>query len=313
MYSLGIAWNWTYDEDFISGIHQKCIDAGINDYLVNPQNLEETIGKLTSGKIEFALFFDRASEELEEFIPMVDFLHDSGTVLLNEPHLISDTLNKKIMHTKLYHSGVIVPHTLMIPPYKDFPDFNVSSTERKRLGKVFIAKPSENSGGGQGVHYITNSGTERGIKKTLRQISEARQEYPDDNYLLQRIVEPKMFDEHKGWFRIFYAFGAVIPCWWDPDTHIYDPLTREQTRHYKLQHLNPIMQAIQASSKLDFFSTEVAVDSQGRFYVIDYVNEVPDMRLKSKHLDGVPDIVVEKVEDRLVKYVTDFIKPKRGN
>ena len=46
---------------------------------------------------------------------------------------------------------------------------------------------------------------------------------------------------------------------------------------------------------LDFFSTEIALTSEGRFVTVDYVNEICDMRLQSGHADGVPDALVTAI------------------
>ena len=49
-----------------------------------------------------------------------------------------------------------------------------------------------------------------------------------------------------------------------------------------------IVRTIARVSRLRFFSTEVAMDVRGRFVVVDYVNEICDMRLRSVHADGCP-------------------------
>jgi len=41
----------------------------------------------------------------------------------------------------------------------------------------------------------------------------------------------------------------------------------------------------------DFFSTEIALAKDGRYVVVDYVNDPCDMRPQSKHFDGVPDTI----------------------
>ena len=46
----------------------------------------------------------------------------------------------------------------------------------------------------------------------------------------------------------------------------------------------------------------MARDAAGRLVVIDYVNEICDMRLRSIHADGVPDAVVARIADRIAAY-----------
>jgi len=43
--------------------------------------------------------------------------------------------------------------------------------------------------------------------------------------------------------------------------------------------------------------------SEGKFVVVDYVNEVCDMRLQSNHIDGVPDSIVRRVAQLIVHEV----------
>ena len=56
---------------------------------------------------------------------------------------------------------------------------------------------------------------------------------------------------------------------------------------------------------LDFFSTEVVFTPAHVFIVVDYVNEMCDMRLKSRYDDGVPDRVVKAIAEELVGFVAD--------
>jgi hypothetical protein len=55
--------------------------------------------------------------------------------------------------------------------------------------------------------------------------------------------------------------------------------------------------------RLHLFSTEIALAPDGRFLVVDYVNDPVDLRLQSKAVDGVPDVFVESIAARLVRLV----------
>jgi hypothetical protein len=98
---------------------------------------------------------------------------------------------------------------------------------------------------------------------------------------------------------VFYAFGEVVLCWWDDETHIYDELTPEEEERFDLHSLRQIAAAIRDVCSLDFFSTEVSRLPSGKLVVVDYVNEMCDMRLKSLHADGVPDRIVKLIARRI--------------
>ena len=65
------------------------------------------------------------------------------------------------------------------------------------------------------------------------------------------------------------------------------------------------MRKIQKVCSLDFFSSEIALTEENTFVVVDYVNEVCDMRLQSKHVDGVPDEVVQRIQELIAKETKD--------
>jgi ABC-type multidrug transport system ATPase subunit len=98
------------------------------------------------------------------------------------------------------------------------------------------------------------------------------------------------------WFRVFYAFGDTMLCWWDTETHVYRSVSPEEEYRYSLRKLHEIVTTIHVAAELDFFSSEIAVTRDGKFVAVDYVNEICDMRQQSDHIDGVPDDVVAAIE-----------------
>ena len=170
----------------------------------------------------------------------------------------------------------------------------LSLSDLEKLGRPFIIKPASITGGGIGVVL----GAE-----TLKDVIEARQHQKNDKYLLQEKIEPKSIDGRRAWFRVFYAFGDIIPCWWDDLTHIYHLLTPEEERRWNLAGLRPVMKKIHDTCRLDFFSSEIALTRTGSLVVVDYVNEICDMRLQSKYVDGVPDAIVHRIEHLIVEKI----------
>jgi hypothetical protein len=63
------------------------------------------------------------------------------------------------------------------------------------------------------------------------------------------------------------------------------------------------VQHIANISGLNLFSTEIALDENNVWQVVDYVNDPCDYRLQSKAREGVPDVVVQGVCERIASWV----------
>jgi hypothetical protein len=113
---------------------------------------------------------------------------------------------------------------------------------------------------------------------------------------------PETKDGRRFWFRGFYVLGEVYLAWWDDRTHLYEELGYDEAWAGGLVAIYAIVRAIARVSRLRFFSTEVAQNVRGQLLVVDYVNEICDMRLRSVHPDGVPDAVVARIADRLAAH-----------
>jgi hypothetical protein len=124
---------------------------------------------------------------------------------------------------------------------------------------------------------------------------------------------PTQLGERPAWFRVIYCAGKIYPCWWHIQTHLYAPVTRDEESTYALHPLSEITQKIALLSELDLFSTEIALMPDGKFVVVDYVNDQIDLRLQSKTPDGVPDQIVQALVEELVAFTAKprFTPPKR--
>jgi glutathione synthase/RimK-type ligase-like ATP-grasp enzyme len=208
--------------------------------------------------------------------------------IVNPYDLLRRASDKATMHLEFLSHGLHVPYTIIISPYALKREVELSLSELALLGRPFIIKPANTTGGGIGVVLGAES---------LKDIIETRQHHKNDKYLLQEKVIPVDVDGHRGWFRVFYSFGNILPCWWNDQTHMYSELTRKDEEAFGLEPLRGITATIREICGLDFFSTEIAVSAAKRFVVVDYVNEMCDMRLQSIHADGVPDCIVSRIAD----------------
>jgi len=289
-YDLCVAWNWEYDADFIALLSAACQARRLSLLQITPANLATTWLSFASCENVCRVTFDRASETDPRFAPLIEYANTRAVYQINRQALARRASDKVAMHQAL--SAVLdTPATIILQPYAEQPD--LSALDLTGLGTCFVVKPAH-GGGGAGV--ITQA-------TTLTQVLAARQEYPADQYLVQTHVVPAQLGARPGWFRVLYCAGQVYPCWWNPSSHRYAPVTPSEARDYGLASLWSIAARIADVCRLDLFSTEIALCPDARFIVVDYVNDPVDLRLQSKAAEGVPDLIVYDIAQRLAELV----------
>lgn len=298
-YDLCLAWNWEHDADFVSLLDTACQSHGLSLLQITPanivgllQSLRQAQGRpLAGNQITFRAFLDRASDADARFIPLVEWARAHSVVRINPQEQAARTGDKATMHLDLISAGLYTPYAIILPSYHEQPI--LPPVDLSLLGDKFTIKPAH-GGGGAGVVMEATS---------LSQVLAARQAFPTDKYLLQAHVVPVHLDARAAWFRVIYCVGQVYPCWWDTRTHVYTPVTSDEETRYSLTPLRHVATSIARICGLELFSTEIALTPAGLFVVVDYVNDQLDLRLQSKTFDGVPDIIVRDVAERLVALV----------
>jgi hypothetical protein len=134
-------------------------------------------------------------------------------------------------------------------------------------------------------------------------VSQTRAKFRNQRFLVQQRIEPQILGGRRAWFRVYNVCGQIIPCWWDDTSHRYAIVTPSDGTLVNVAELSRIVKIIAEVSQLDFFSTEIAFDRDGRYVVVDYVNDPCDMRPQSKHFDGVPDTIVRMIVDGIVGHL----------
>jgi len=289
---LAIAWDWEHDRDFVRTLEASAQAIGLTTYSITEHNCEETLRAVHHGQLQVAVVLDRAAETDERFAALSKALAHRDVKHLNPPDAVRHASDKASMHLEFITAGIHVPYTIIVSPYNKKREVELSLSELALLGRPFIIKPANTTGGGIGVIL----GAE-----TLKDVIENRQHHKNDKYLLQEEIHPLILGERTGWFRVFGIAGMILPCWWDPRSHIYSEVTSADQRRWQLVALNDVTRTIASVCKLDFFSTEIAIPTHGRHIVVDYVNEVCDMRLQSLHADGVPDRIVAAIARQLAR------------
>jgi hypothetical protein len=246
------------------------------------------LNSLSDGELGCRVFFDRASDEDPQFLPLVQWVREVSIPEINEYERAKRTWDKAEMHSVLVSQGINVPPTVILPPFIEHSE--IPYVDLLQLGDQFTLKPAHGSGGVGVMTSITS----------WDQILTFRKEHATDHYLLQAHVVPQQLDQHLAWFRVIFCAGQVFPSWWDPFSHIYSPVSPEQLDHYSLVPLIGITNTIADLCQLDLFSTEIAYTSDGLFVVVDYVNDQIDLRLQSSAAEGVPDAIVREIAALLV-------------
>jgi len=300
-YDFAVAWNWEYDREFIQLVKEVFRQNNLSILEIRAENVEEIFDLLKKGKLQFRYFLDRASDEDDAFQPLARFIlkqFRTGDGTLIHPINLYDfqirAADKATMHLEFLTHDIDVPYTIIISPYNHKKEIELTITELAKLGRPFIIKPANTTGGGIGVVV----GAE-----TLKEIIEARQSHKNDKYLLQETIRPIECAEWRAWFRVFYAFGDIIPTWWDDVSHIYSIFTEEEERQLDVKRLKKITERIHTVCQLEFFSTELVYTADRRCVTVDYVNEMCDMRLQSQFVDGVPDAIVQRIVSRMMEYI----------
>ena len=288
-YDLCLAWNWEYDRDFVRLLEAACASYGLAFLQVTEQNLASILAGLEGGGIGFGACLDRASEADERFLPLEAWAEAHAALCINPRGCSVLSVDKAGMYRSLTAAGIQTPATLFLPPYADQPD--IPAPDLAPLGGSFAIKPAR-GGGGEGV--VLEAGS-------LEQVLAARKQFPDEKYLLQAHVTPRRLDGRPAWFRILVCDGATYASWWDPQSHVYTRVTAGERARFGLRDLYATPTRIARICQLHLFSTEIALSSDGRFLVVDYVNDPVDLRLQSRASDGVPDAFVEGIARRLAR------------
>ena len=304
IFDIGISYVWEYDDDFIDMIETSVQKAGLSSYRITEKNIAEVTEKVKNRKLGFNFYLDRASDVNENFDQIARIISRRKTRIFNPYKNIKHSIDKASMHLEFITSGLEVPYSIIVPPNSQFRNIYISIEELAKLGRPFIIKPCNTTGGGIGV--VTGA-------ESLKEILEERSTHTDDKYILQQKIYPKIMDGKRGWFRCFWAFGIPIAVWWNDLTHIYEELTTEEKKTFRLGKLMVYTKKIARLTGLDFFSTEIVIPENKKFIVIDYVNDQCDMRIKSKHFDGVPDAIVHKIIHNMVKTMVRYKKLHQTN
>jgi hypothetical protein len=295
-FDVCLATDWEYDKDFLSLLNESLGSRNLGSFLVWPHNLENVLQGLRAGALGFRFVVDRGSATSPEFLELYRILSRTGSGFLDDPDTIRWASDKATMHLEFISAGIHVPYTLILAPFATAEHIPLSQGELSRIGSPFFVKPANTTGGGIGVFAHATC---------LEDVLSVRQQHKADKYLVQERIYPLEKEGRRFWFRAFHVCGSIYATWWHDLSHIYEPLLPEQVERYGLEPLFSIVLAIARVCRLHFFSTEIVLDRTGQWVAVDYVNDSCDLRLKSRHADGVPDPVVRQIAERIADFISN--------
>jgi hypothetical protein len=290
---LAVAWDWEFDNSFIQLLRTRAATKGLRFNDITVYDLPEILKGLRDKSLTVGCFLDRASDTNELFLPLQDWIQQSGSRSINPYFDSQRTINKAQIHYDLMQSGVHVPFTVMLPSY-DQSQF-IGDTLMREVEKIpipFVLKPAH-GGGGEGV-----------IKNVTQyfHVHDGRKAFHWDPYLAQELICPKYLYGWRCWFRAYFIFGDIDIVWWDDLTHIYRTVSAEDKVRVGFTAMEAVMKKIASVAKLHFFSSELALPMNNQLVAVDYINDQIDLRLKSEHYDGVPNIIVEKIIEKILVF-----------
>ncbi|MBC8473627.1 MAG: hypothetical protein H8D54_02330 [Candidatus Omnitrophica bacterium] len=299
-YDFALSWNSGAKEPFVKWVRRECNLKGLKFLLINNLNVSGVIEELEKGRMKIKFLLDNEAnydDKNDQFVRLCYAVKDIDGCVVCDPDDARQASNKAVTHYDLVRAKIPVPYTIVVRNWEP-DDFSLTKEEMKKLGTPFIIKPA--SGFGQ-------KGVVKNADGSINDIAQARHFNRGDDFLLQEKIEPMIFGEKQGWFRVYFLFGEIIPCWWNTENGGYWHVTLREMYNYRLLQLARITSEIARVANMDFFTTEIAITGKGknrRFVVIDYVNDQPELCVRSeKGKFGPVTEVVEHIAERIVEMV----------
>ena len=297
MDDVWILWEWPYDRHFVEAILEDADAVGVTALAIGPSAMGDALARLRAALDAPKVVVDRASDALDSARDIAALARLRGAVVMNDPERVGAAVDKARMHLALMSIGVDVPWTLVAPALSQDPTWQWDHDAR--IGRPFVIKPSHGSGGDGVV-----------VDATCEQdVAMARDARPTEAHLLQEFVPAADLAGRPAYFRAIYCLGQVDACFWDPRTRRYALPGPEDEGSPWIERLSALSRSIARVAAMALFSTEVAMTADGRLVAVDYVNDMCDLRLASRHPDGIPDSVVRRVSRRIAEVTARLVRP----
>jgi hypothetical protein len=301
IYDLAMTHKLDTDDFFIHQIQRLCAEARLNFFLIEPLWVDHFHQLLEQGRLWPRVLLNMHSEHHQPddiFHRLINLAAARNTQVIDPPDRARAAFDKARLHPQLLGAGVHVPWTLVVPRERP-DDWEMSDEDCEALGSPFIIKPAM----GYGRKGLVLDAT--GAADIERSINA----WPDENYLLQRRVIPRVVHDEPVYFRAYFVFGKVWISWWNCHTDRYRLLSDADRAELPVAGIEDIVRRIAGLTGMNFFSSEIAQDKDGQLIVIDYVND--QCHLLSQSADpklGVPDELVADIARQIVSATQTLIR-----
>ena len=307
-YDFVISWPDIEKTLFLKWLKEECISRKLVYVQCHDGNISEIIEKIEENKLKINFLLDMNStlnNPGDLYTRLSYAVKDSGGMVVDDPDYARVATDKSISHYNFINHDIPVPFTIIIRSWQ-LDRIKVPDEIKKKLGIPFIIKPAQGFSG-KGVIMDANW--------KFKNITKARNFDRTDNYLLQEKVNPINFDERPAWFRVFYLFGEIIPCWWNPFNSEYTHANKKDAEKFNLSILENITLKIVNATSMEWFTTEIAFyknDNKINPVVVDYVNDQCHVDTKSEFPHAPPDHIVKHIAFKMVE-AAYLIKKNKKN
>jgi hypothetical protein len=292
-FDLFLIFESPYDDHFADLLSQVCKDMGHTVLGVCQENVDAISTRLNTETLPACVCLDLAAGMEPSLLPVEQWADENIRIHLNPSDRRRQVWRKTNLHWEFIHAGVDTPYTIAVPALERVPDLE-SPHDLGCLGVPFSAKPDLGGGGWEVV--VDAQGWE--------DVLDMRRRLPEEDLILQELVHPLELIGKRAWFRVLYACGRVVPCWWDDRTHLFgDMVSEDERQQLGLDHLWKIAEIAAGIAQIQIFSTEVALVEGGRFVVVDYINDPVDLRFRPHAKEGMPPEAARAMAEAISAYL----------
>lgn len=277
-----LLWEWSEDSYLAEDFLWRAAARNLRVRAITPSEFD-SIAVNCPDVVFPGIIWDRASDVYPQARCISDWAEASNSRIINPVRGLMLARDKAHLHRLLLQQRLPVPETTILQSASNPADMAC------QVEKYQVLKPAT-SGGGEGV---------RMAEWDENSLMSEMQTRPEETWLLQEYIQPAEMAGRRAWFRVFYLLGDVRVCWWDDQTHIYELIPCEEVTTLGFSELKQLIRRIAFAFPFQFFSAEIAFRYDGQPVIVDYINDLCDLRSRSRIYNGVPPELLDWVFQKI--------------